>query len=255
MSFIRDCLLIFKRQVNVALRNPAWVILGLSWPIIYLAFFGPLFGSLAAIHTPYMPRTNPYAFFVPGLIVQLGLFGTAFVGVNIIVDWREGVLERLRVTPVSRFAILMGRVLRDVVVLVFQATALLLAGVVAGMRAPLPGVLIGLGFIAVLAAGLAAFSYGIGLLSKSEDILSPVLNMVMVPTMLLSGILLPMALGPGWLQGVARVIPFGYIIRAMRDAFSGHYLTVAMAEGVAFTVGLTAACLLLGSRAIRREHA
>jgi ABC-2 type transport system permease protein len=128
-----------------------------------------------------MPRTNPYAFFVPGLLVQLGLFGTAFVGVNIIVDWREGVLERLRVTPVSRLAILIGRTLRDVVVLVLQGGAAARRG--GGRHAgPVAGVLIGLCILAVLAFGLAAFSYGVGLLSKSEDILSPVLNMVMVPT-------------------------------------------------------------------------
>ena len=67
--------------------------------------------------------------------------------------------------------------------------------------APLPGVLIGLGFVAVVAVSLAAVSYAVGLLLKSEDALAPLLNMIMVPLMLLSGIMLPMTLGPLWLPG------------------------------------------------------
>ena len=86
------------------------------------------------------------------------------------------------------------------------------------MRAPFPGVLIGLGFIAVVAISLSAISYTVGLLLKSEDALAPLINMFVVPLMLLSGIMLPMTLGPGWLQGISRATPFRYIIDAMRQA-------------------------------------
>jgi len=192
---------------------------------------------------------------VPGLLVQLGLFGAAFVGFTIIADWRAGVIERMRVTPVSRLALLLGRVLRDVVVLFVQAVVLVVAGIVAGMRAPVGGVLIGLAFIAVLAVSLASISYTVGLLTKSEDVLAPLLNMVMVPLMLLSGIMLPMTLGPTWLMDIARITPFGYIINAMREAFSGSYLTTVMAEGAGVAVGLAAVCLFLGARAFLRENA
>jgi ABC-2 type transport system permease protein len=256
VSFARDVLLIFKRQLRLSLRNPAWVVIGLTQPILYLAFFGPLFakvfssGGLTGVQ-----QTNSYAFFVPGLLVQLGLFGAAFVGFTIIADWRAGVVERMRVTPVSRLAILLGRVLRDVVVLTVQAVVLIVAGFVAGMRAPLPGVLIGLGFISLLAVSLASVSYTVGLLTKSEDVLAPMLNMVMVPMMLLSGIMLPMTLGPIWLRDVARLTPFGYIINAMRDAFSGVYFTAVMAEGIAVAIGLAIACVFVGARAFLRENA
>ena len=255
MSFAHDVLLIFKRQMKLSLRNPAWVIIGLTQPILYLAFFGPLFTRVFSTGLPGVQHTNAYGFFVPGLLVQLGLFGAAFVGFTIIADWRAGVVERMRVTPVSRLAILLGRVLRDVVVLTVQAVVLILAGLAFGMRAPFGGVLIGLVFIALLAVSLASVSYTVGLLTKSEDVLAPMLNMVMVPLMLLSGIMLPMALGPGWLQGISRATPFGYIINAMRSAFSGHYVTTVMVEGVSVAIGLAAVCLYLGSRAFLRENA
>jgi len=255
MSFARDTLLIFRRQLKLSLRNPAWVIIGLIQPILYLAFFGPLLSKVAAGAVAGFPGGNSYSFFVPGLLIQLGLFGAAFVGFTIIADWRYGVIERLRVTPVSRLAILSGRVLRDVVTLLAQAVVLILAGIAFGMRAPLGGLLVGLLFIGVVAISLSAISYTVGLLTKSEDVLAPAINMVVVPLMLLSGIMLPMTLGPGWLQGIARATPFRYIIDAMRGAFAGHYLTTVMLEGLLVAVGLAAACLWIAGRAFIRENA
>jgi len=158
-------------------------------------------------------------------------------------------------TPVSRLALLSGRVLRDVVTLIVQAIVLVLAGVAFGMRAPFAGVLIGLGFIAVVAISLSAISYTVGLLLKSEDALAPLINMVVVPLMLLSGIMLPMTLGPGWLQGIARATPFRYIIDAMRQAFHGVYATTIMLEGICVSIGLAAFCLWIASRAFVRENA
>src|ERR1700689_1155037 len=253
MSFIRDTLLVFRRQERLALRNPAWVIIGLIQPILYLALFGPL---LTRLPTATLGTTgNAYKFFVPGLLIQLGLFGAAFVGFTIISDWRAGVIERFRVTPVSRMALLAGRVLRDVITLTVQAVVLVLAGVAFGLRAPVGGVLVGLGFVAVVAVTLSAVSYAVGLLLKSEDALAPLLNMVMVPLMLLSGIMLPMTLGPYWLRIAAKCPPFGYIINAMRGAFAGHFLTTIMLEGSCVAVGLAALCLWLASRAFMKENA
>ena len=141
MSFIRDTLLVFRRQERLALRQPAWVIIGLMQPILYLALFGPLLKGLPGASLG--GGGNAYRFFVPGLLIQLALFGSTFVGFAIISDWRAGVIERFRVTPVNRLAIMAGRVLRDVITLVVQAAVLVLVGVAFGLRAPLPAVLIG----------------------------------------------------------------------------------------------------------------
>jgi ABC-2 type transport system permease protein len=79
--------------------------------------------------------------------------------------------------------------------------------------------------------------------------------MVMVPLMLLSGIMLPLVLGPGWLQAIGRATPFRYIIDAMRDGYAGHYLNAVMLEGVAVSIGLAVACLWLAGRVFIRENA
>jgi len=165
------------------------------------------------------------------------------------------VIERFRVTPVSRMALLVGRLLRDVLTLTVQATVLVLAGLAFGLRAPFVGVLAGIGFVAVVAVSLAAISYTLGLVLKSEDALAPLLNMVMVPLMLLSGILLPLTLGPQWLRDVAKATPFGYIINAMRHTFAGDFGNVVVLEGVAVSVGLAVVCLWLAGLAFARENA
>ncbi|MBO0805381.1 MAG: ABC transporter permease [Nocardiopsaceae bacterium] len=262
MTFIDDTLTVFRRQWRLSMRNPAWVLIALMQPVLYLALFGPLLTRLpagvlsggASAGTGGGGTAAAYKFFVPGLLIQLGLFGSTFVGFAIISDWRSGVIERFRVTPVSRLAIMAGRVLRDVVVLVVQAVILVLVGTAFGLRAPVTAVLVSLGFIVLVALGLASVSYATALALKSEDAFAPLVNSVVVPLMLLSGIMLPMTLGPGWLQGIARVSPFRYIIDAMREAFTGTYGGTIMLEGVAVAVGLAIACMWLGSRAFLREN-
>jgi ABC-2 type transport system permease protein len=252
METLRDTQLIFRRQLQLALRNPVWVIIGLSQPVLYLAFFGPLLSGMAGM--PGFPPGNAWQVYVPGLLVQLGLFGSAFVGFAIIGEWRLGIIERMRVTPVSRLALLLGRVLRDVLVLLVQAVVLIVAGVAFGLRAPFLGVLIGLGFVFLLAMSLSSLSYAAGLITKSEDAFAPLLNMIMVPLMLLSGILLPMSLAPDWLNTLSRANPFRYIVEAMRDVFLGNYLTLAVLEGAVVALVLAAVSVLIGTRTFFKEN-
>jgi ABC-2 type transport system permease protein len=254
MTFVHDTLLVFRRQVRLLLREPAFIVIAMIQPLLFLILFGPLLTKLPAGTLGGTTTGDAWRFFVPGLLIQLGLFGSTFVGFAIISDWRAGIIERFRVTPVSRLAILAGRVLRDVCTLVLQAILLVLLGVAFGLRAPLAAVLVSLGFIVLVAVGLASVSYSVALLLKSEDAFAPLVNTVVVPLMLLSGIMLPMTLGPGWLQGIALASPFRYIINAMREAFAGHYWNAIMLEGVVVAVGLAIVCLFLGSRVFLKEN-
>lgn len=259
MSFFHDTWFIFRRQVRLILRNPAFLTIGLLQPVLYLVLFGPLLTKLPAGTlsggTGTGGTADAYRFFVPGLLIQLALFGSTFVGFAIISDWRSGVIERYRVTPVSRVAILAGRVLRDVAMLIIQSIVLIVAGLAFGLRAPLPAVLMGFVYIVLVAIGLASVSYAVALLLKSEDSFAPLINSVIVPLVLLSGIMLPLTLGPGWLQGIARISPFRYIIDAMREAYAGHYFDTIVVEGLAVAVGLAAVLMWLGSRVFVRENA
>jgi ABC-2 type transport system permease protein len=253
MNFAHDTRLILSRQVRLALRNPVWIIISLLQPVMFLVFFGPLFASVFKRGLA-VGAGNAYGYFVPGLLIQLGLFGSASVGFSIVADFRYGVVDRLRVTMVSRLAILVGRVLRDVIVLLVQSGMLILIGLAFGLRAPVSGILIGLGFIMLVAVSLSALSYGIGLRTKSEAILASGLNLLIMPVVLLSGIMLPLTIGPGWLQAIGRASPFHYIIDAMREAYVGHYGGAVMTEGITVAIGMAAACLCLSTMIFLREN-
>ncbi len=244
---IGDTLLIYRRYLRQTLRTRIGVLFGLLQPVLYLTLFGPLlikvFGGRA------------WQVYVPGILVQLGLFSAGFVGFGLIADLRFGVIERLRVTPVSRVALLLGRVLRDLTVLAVQAALLLAVAAAMGLRAPLAGVAAGVALMLVLAAGVACLSYALALATRSEDAFAPLLTTVVVPLMLLAGIMLPMSLAPGWLDVVSRCTPFRYATDAIRALFAGHYTAAVVAEGWAAALLLAAVGIAYGTSRFRRENA
>ena len=122
MGFFRDTWIVFSRAMRLSLRQPLWVLIGLMQPILYLTLFGPLLVGMA--NAPGFPAGDAWQIFVPGLLVQLGIFGGLFVGFGIIAEWRSGVIDRMMVTPANRTALIAGRALRDVVVIVTQAIVL-----------------------------------------------------------------------------------------------------------------------------------
>jgi ABC-2 type transport system permease protein len=109
----------------------------------------------------------------------------------------------MRVTPVSRLALLLGRVMRDALVRLAHSVILILVGFLLGLRAPVLGVVIGLGFVLLLAISAASLSYTAGLATEDEGEYAPMLTMVALLLRLLSGILLPMSFAPGWLKVIS----------------------------------------------------
>jgi ABC-2 type transport system permease protein len=219
MKLLRDTWLIFQRQILLVLRNPVWLIVGIVQPIFYLLLFGPLLKF--ALHAP--TAADAYRTFVPGLLVLLSVFGTFFVGFALIAELRAGVIERSRVTPVSRLALLLGRSLRDVVALLFQATIITVLSIPFGLSVRLGDVVLAFLLLGLIALMLSAVSYGIALKLRSEDALAPLLNTVGQPIFLLSGILLPITAltAPGWLRAISRWNPFTWAVDATRALFAG----------------------------------
>jgi ABC-2 type transport system permease protein len=213
MTLVRDTWLVFTRQMTLVLRNPVWLIVGLMQPLYFLLLFGPLLtGALR------MSSADAYRFFVPGLLVQLAMFGTLFVGFALIAELRAGVIERMRVTPISRLSLLLGRSLRDVVTLLVQALLLTLVALPFGLTVTVGNLLLAMALLALIALMLSAVSYGLALKLRSEDALAPLMNAVSMPILLLSGILLPLS---GWLKHVGSWNPFTYAVNAARALFAG----------------------------------
>ncbi len=251
MTFFRDTFIVFRRQFRLAVRNPAWVIIGMLQPVLYLVLFGPLLEPLAA----QLGTANAYTLFVPGLLVQLGLFGALFAGFGLIGEWRDGVIEAERVTPASRVALLLGRVLRDVLQLTVQGLILIGLAFAFGLRGSIGGMLLGLLLVILVGTACASSSYALALATKSEDALAPILNMVTLPLLLLSGILLPMTLGPAWLQTISNVLPTKHVVDGVRAVFRGDLLSGQAFWGTLWAIVLAVAGLWIGTRTFRRQNA
>jgi ABC-2 type transport system permease protein len=248
-TLLRDTGTVFTRAMRISLRNPAWLLISLMQPILYITLFGPLLEPLSA----QLGGRNAYQVFVPGILVQLGIFGALFVGFGLIAEWRAGVIESQRVTPASRTALLLGRVLRDVVVLLVQGTVLVLVSIPLGLRAPVGGVLLTLLLVGLLGAAFASVSYALALTLKSEDAFAPLLNAFVLPVLLLSGILLPMTLAPGWLQDLSDVNPLKHVVSGVRAFFAGSYGSATAWWAVGLTVAMAVLGWWFGVRRFRRE--
>ena len=252
MKLLRDVWLIFQRQSTLVLRNPVWVIVGIIQPLYYLLLFGPLLKP-ALRSAGAVTNAQVYRLFIPGLLVMLAVFGTFFVGFALIAELRAGIIERSRVTPVSRLALLLGRSLRDVVSLVAQCLIITVLAIPFGMTVDLGNALLAFLLLGLIALMLSALSYGIALKLRSEDALAPLLNTVGQPILLLSGILLPLLYAPGWLRGIAKWNPFSWAVDAARALFNGHPGDASVWKALLILGALTIAAVSWAARSFAKS--
>jgi ABC-2 type transport system permease protein len=252
VQLVRDTWLIFHRSLWLTIRQPTWIIFGMMLPLLYLFLFGPLLeGATQAAGA----GSNAFNWFVPGLLIQIAIFGTAFAGFGLIAELRSGVIERMRVTPMSRAAMLLGRSLRDVVILMFQAILLIILAIPLGLDVDAVGVVVLLALLALIGLMVAPFSYAAALVLKSEDAFAPLVQGITMPLLLLSGILLPMALAPDWLRFLSTLNPFTHSVDAARALFNGQWGDPEIAIGVGITAILAVISIWVAARTFSRANA
>jgi len=249
---IRDTWLIFRRSLVLTLRQPVWIVFGMMVPVLYLVLFGPLLeGAMQSAGT----GTNAFNWFVPGLIIQIAIFGTAFGGFGLIAELRSGVVERMRVTPMSRASMLLGRSLRDVVILMVQATIMIVLAIPFGLQIDPQSIIAMLGLLLLIGLSVAPLSYAGALYLKTEDAFAPLVNAIALPLLLLSGILLPMALAPDWLQFLSSINPLTHAVDAARALFNGDWGNPDVAIGVGISAIFAVFAVWVGSRSFSRAVA
>jgi ABC-2 type transport system permease protein len=253
MKLARDTWLVFGRYFGLFIRNPVWVIIGVVQPLLYLVLFAPLLKSIAAV--PGFPRGGAYNVFVPGLLVQLGMFGAAGVGFSLISELRMGVIERLRVTPVSRIALLLGRAMRDVISILVQSLILILLALPFGLSINPVGVFVVLALIALIGLLTASVAYAVALWLRSEDSYAPLIFTSTLPILLTSGVLLPLGFAPEWLRNIALLNPLSYAVNAARDVFLADLGNPDVVKGVLIMAALCLAAIVWGARAFSKAVA
>jgi ribosome-dependent ATPase len=191
----------------------------------------------------YNPDGRSEAFFVPGLLgIILQLVTTTLTAFAIVRERERGTLEQLMVTPVSRLALTLGKILPSILVGA-AATVLALLAMVRVFDVEIRG---GLGLLAALTGLFLFTSLAIGLLisavARSQLQALMMTLLLMLPSVLLSGFMFPRDAMPTPIRELTWVIPATYFIEIMRGvvlraASAGELLRFIVplaALGVAF---------------------
>lgn len=242
MKLIRDIRLLFERSFRQTRRNAVWVIVGISTPLLYLVLFTPLLDKLAG--GPGFPSGDDVLnIFLPGILAFMAFGSGCGLGYGVNFELQEGVIERLRVTPTSRFALLMSPILNNIVWLFLFATIFVIAAIPFGFDIHIGGLLVLFVLLAVLLTIVSAFSTSIALITKELNGLAAVLTGINLPVLLLSGVLLPLTLAPTWMRVIAYFNPVYYVVEAARILTTGSIVDGKV--GLAFLVLLPLTALTL----------
>ncbi|TDW80925.1 ABC transporter permease [Kribbella sp. VKM Ac-2566] len=249
-NLLRDIRIVMARELKPVLRDPFSLLFGMIQPLVFLALFGPLLsGSMGAAF-----GDGVWQWFVPSILVMTTLFGTSTTGANLLSEFQTGAHERMLVTPLSRSSLLIGRALKEMVPLFGQAVVVIAVMTPFAFDLHLGGALIGLALLAVFGVGLGSFSYALAIAVRKQDWMFWVVQQTFLfPLMILSGMLLPLETGPGWMRAASKFNPLSYVVDAERTLFSGDVVSSAVLWGWAAAIVTAAFGLTVGIRAMLRS--
>jgi ABC-2 type transport system permease protein len=251
MRALREVGLFFERNTTQQLRNPVWMFVGLSSPVLYLALFTPLLKHFSGANS-----TGPVLdVFLPGILALLAFASGTAQGFSTIFELRAGVIERFRVTPASRFAILAGPLVSGMMfVYVFDAIAVAVA-VAFGFQLHWSGLLVLAILLGLFMATMAAFSVATALITKEISGFAAIINGLNLPVLLLAGVLLPISFGPAWLQALAHIDPLYYVVEGSRALSTGTLSSPHVWQAFAVIVPLCAVVLTWATSVFRKAVA
>lgn len=247
----QDTKFVFWRELLLVLRDPFSLIFSLLQPLIFLALFGPLLG--AAVGAEAFGGESSLQWFLPGVVVMISLFGTTMTGSNLQYELMTGSYERILATPLSRSSLMIGRALKEWAPLVAQGLLIAVVCIPFGFVFHPLHVLLGLLILGVFGIGIGALSYTLALVTQgTEWVFWGVQQTLLFPLMILSGIMLPIEAGPGWMQVLSWFNPLTYLVNAERELFAGSIgmdtLWGLVAAVLTATVGLA-----VGVRTTKRQ--
>lgn len=168
---------------------------------------------------PFKSRNLTYIdFLLPGIlamsIMQMGIFGVAFGFVSL---KKRGILRRLWVTPIRPSDFIIAQVAMRLVVLLVQMTIMVGVGILF-LNLHFIGNLVLIYLIGVLGAVVfLGFGFALAGISKTEDQVAPLANIITLPMLALSGIFFSRMNLPGFVRAITGVFPLTYLADGLRS--------------------------------------
>jgi ABC-2 type transport system permease protein len=209
-------LVLAQRELLHFFRQPSRLLGSLLQPLLLWLFMGAGFSGSFTAGAALLTYQE---FFYPGIVLMLLLFAAIFSTITLIEDRNAGFLQGVLVAPVSRLALVLGKLVGGTGIALIQALVFL-------CFAPLAGIALSVGIVATLVAlfalvGLGFTGLGFAVAWGSETVSGyhAVMSVVMIPLWLLSGALFPMEGSAAWLVWVMRCNPVTYAMVLIRMAF------------------------------------
>jgi ABC-2 type transport system permease protein/oleandomycin transport system permease protein len=215
---IRHTLVIARRNLLHIKSDPEQLVGMTIQPLMFLVLFVYVFGgAIAGSSREYLQ------FALPGILVQ----GVAFTGfqtaLGLNVDFKRGVIDRFRSLPISRSAVVGGRIVADALRVVWGVVIITGFGMILGFRFD-GGVAGGLGALAIATGFGIAMCWPmafIGIVAKAPESVNTWGFMIILPLTFASTVFVPASSMPSWLEGFAEVNPISKVADAVRGLMLG----------------------------------
>jgi ABC-2 type transport system permease protein len=239
------------RHLRGLLRQPWWLAISLVQPITYLVLYGQVFSRI--VELPGFHAANYATYVTPGIVIMMSLFGGGWTGMGVVHEMENGVMDRFLVSPVSRMAIVAGRLAFVGLVTLVQAAILLGLGLLLGARfeGGVAGLVVLMLCGVLVSVPFGALSCAMALVVRRTESLIGASNFVLLPLTFLSPVFMAPELMPAWVQRVARLNPVSWSVTAARSALSAHPNWALIATSIGELVLLSAFSAWVASRAFR----
>jgi ABC transporter DrrB family efflux protein len=192
-------------------------------PIMFLLLFTYVFGGAIGSSIPPAAGGKYINFLLPGLLVQISLFGATQTAVGLTDDLSRGVVDRFRSLPMTRSAVLAGRTLADLMRNTVVLAIMFIVAFVIGFRYQ-TSFLAFLGGVAIVLLFAYAMSWVmavIGLKVVNPEATQTVTFLVVFPFVFASAVFVPVSTMPSWLQPFAEHQPVTVMVEAARGLMLG----------------------------------
>jgi len=221
MEWASETAAIFRRWNTKLVRQPIFIFFSLIQPLVWFLLFTQAFSAIGDIpNFAQLTGTASYVtFFTAAVIIQTITSSALGAGLGLVNDLESGFMDKMRVAPINKSAILFGKLFSDAITIVVQVAIILLIGLAIGVE--ISSGLFGVIMILILAAafGMAwsGISLFVGLTTKSDQTTLSVGLLTTFPLLFLSAAVMPLGLLPAWVQEVAKVNPFTYVAEAFQS--------------------------------------
>lgn len=214
MRKLLEVYLIAERNLRKVLRTPQFLIVEVFvQPIIFVLLFAYVFGG--AIH---VANGSYIDFLLPGILVQTATFSGLNTGLAVAEDLRNGLMDRFWSLPMSRFAVIIGRIVTDTLLSGVAVLVMIGVGTIIGFRFH-AGVAEAAGAIGI--AVLAGMTFGVlgallAVIFRTPEAIQGVGFALIFPIVFASSVFVPVSTMPSWLQAIASRTPITATVDAVR---------------------------------------